>query len=118
MFFFYVFKIKLNIKKHVLILFFILIGIFLIQRIPLPQERIHLLEYTILGGLTLKDFLKAKNRKVIYNIIFALVFVFLISLIDEGFQKLLPYRVWDIRDIGFNICGGISGIIILFICKK
>lgn len=84
-----------------------LIGLAGSLALKIPEERIHLLEYGLLGILAPAS-LGGKNGGGIY--LRALLFIFLVGLLDEGFQWLLPDRVGDWRDVGFNTLGGVWGI--------
>jgi VanZ family protein len=44
------------------------------------------------------------------GVICAFLFTAFVGYSDELFQKFLPYRVYDLRDIVFNSIGGIWGI--------
>ena len=77
--------------------------------LTMPAERIHLLEYGILGLLAAAG-LRKKGESIWRSSGRALLFVFLVGLLDEGFQWLLPDRVGDWRDVGFNCLGGIWGL--------
>jgi len=83
----------------------LIIAIVFIKMIERPEERIHFLEYGILGFLVFKAI-----GKEIKQIILALIFIILIGSIDEFIQYLLPNRVGDVRDIIMNSIGGIIGL--------
>ena len=83
----------------------LIIAIIFIKMIERPEERIHFLEYGILGFLVFKAI-----GKEIKQIILALIFIILIGSIDEFIQYLLPNRVGDVRDIIMNSIGGIIGL--------
>ena len=82
---------------------------FAASRIPLPEERIHLLEYALLGGLLAWT---VSSRLIGAARLFA-VFVLggVIGWGDEAVQWLLPDRVFDWRDVGFNLVGVAAGLI-------
>ncbi|MEA3369341.1 MAG: VanZ family protein [Candidatus Ratteibacteria bacterium] len=83
-------------------------GMALAWQIELPVERIHILEYGLLGWFTGRDLMgKTKKKR---GFIFAWVLTVMVGILDEGFQRILPYRVWDVRDILFNSLGGLWGI--------
>ncbi|MFZ2357470.1 MAG: VanZ family protein [Candidatus Omnitrophota bacterium] len=84
-------------------------------RQPFFTERIHILEYGLLGWLAVRDF--SRNKTPLKAVLFTMLFIFLVGSIDEFFQKLLPYRVGEIRDVITNIISGVLGII-LFQCHK
>ncbi len=68
----------------------------------LPTERIHFIEYMILGFIYRKAF-KGK-------MFFPILLTFMGSIFDEYVQFLLPNRVFDVKDIIWNIMGGVIGI--------
>lgn len=84
-------------------------------RQPFFTERMHILEYGLLGWIAVRDF--SKSKPPLEAVLFTILFVFLVGSIDEFFQKLLPYRVDEIRDVITNIISGALGII-LFQCHK
>ena len=84
---------------------------------PYFAEKLHIIEYGILGYLALKD-LFGMDRQVSRNIIYALCFVALIGSLDEGFQRVLSYRVFEVRDIVTNIVSGALGIIQFLIYRR
>lgn len=73
-------------------------------KIKLPEEKIHLMEYALLGFLLFRDYLK--KRISVFTSIFFLSFV---ASFDELFQMVLPDRIFDFRDILFNFTGGLTG---------
>ncbi len=97
------------------VFFTLILGLFLTWRIPIIVERIHLLEYGILGWFTGRDLI-GKEKKI-KGIVLACVFCACAGVIDELFQGILPYRYFDWRDIGLNSLGGIWGIILFILVK-
>ena len=87
-----------------------LVMAFLVGKIEIPEERIHLLQYGGLGYLTLSSLQCYPTNFLIYSSAFG--FVLLVGCGDELIQWLLPNRVFDLRDILFNILGGVGGIVI------
>lgn len=75
------------------------ISIIIFKLIPLPIERIHFIEYGILGWLSYWAF----GWKAIF-------YVITIGIIDELIQGILPDRFFDMRDIWMNVIGGGLGI--------
>lgn len=67
--------------------------------VPLPIERIHFVEYGILGWISWRAFGKG-----------AFIYVISIGILDELIQGVLPNRVFDFRDICMNLTGGGIGI--------
>jgi len=72
-------------------------------------ERIHLLEYGLLGWLAFRDGLRVE-KGIIKASIFSAFFILAVSIVDETFQWWLPYRVGDVRDVVFNEVGGLWGM--------
>jgi len=99
-----------NLIKLIIIILSLIIGLTLSWQIEISQERIHLLEYAVLGWFLGRDLIH-KNKRA-KGVILACVFSVIVGILDEIFQKILPYRVFDLRDILFNGLGGIWGIIL------
>jgi hypothetical protein len=74
-----------------------------------PSERFHFLEYGLLGALVLRASLK--TRPAHWGASFGLAALVLTSIgvMDEVIQYFLPSRVFDWRDIWFNLSGGVLG---------
>lgn len=77
---------------------------------PYLVEKMHVLEYGLLGWLSLKD--TSKHNTLKRAVFLAILFVLFIGSLDEWFQKLLPYRVGEMRDVYTNLISGILGIIL------
>jgi len=65
-----------------------------------PVEALHLLEYGLLGALAFHA-LSFRIRDPSVYVSAALVGAS-VGIVDEGVQWLIPDRVWDLRDIGFD----------------
>lgn len=81
-------------------------------RIPIPEERTHLIEYglvAVLIYLALSE-RRRNGRRVPMPAVLALVVAVLLGWLDEGVQSILPNRVYDIRDVGFNALAGLMAI--------
>ena len=67
-------------------------------------ERSHLIEYSVLAVLIHKALIeRSRHVKLIFNsALLALVISFLIGVLDESVQLILPNRVFDPQDIMFN----------------
>ena len=74
--------------------------------LEVPAERVHFIEYGLLGFLVTK----AIGKLNWMTISIALLFVTSVGAIDEGFQWMLPNRVGDLRDVIMNGVGGGMGI--------
>ena len=81
-----------------------------------PEERLHLLEYGLLGGLVYAALLERTGHRqtdghsvrpvALWVPIAAIVITGLAGWLDEGIQHLLPNRYYDIRDVAYNVIGG------------
>lgn len=78
----------------------VVIAIAIFKLIPLPIERIHFIEYGVLGWLSYWAFGKK-----------AIIYVITVGIIDELIQGALPNRFFDMRDIMMNIVGGGLGMV-------
>jgi len=76
---------------------------------PYMAEKTHILEYGLLAWLVMRDLVKIKTP-IIKSVLIAFVFTALVGVLDEGFQKLLPWRVCEIRDMITNAISGALGI--------
>lgn len=110
-------KLKLNIKKIFLISVIYVLGFAFAWRQPFVPEKVHVLEYAVLAWLSLRD-LSKDNKSIFKNLLHTFIFVLIIGSLDEGFQKLLPWRVFEVRDIATNLISGILGIALFCIAKK
>lgn len=81
-------------------------------RMTVPEERTHLIEYTIVALFIHEALMEraSQGRRVPVPALLALVMTALLGLLDEGIQSLLPNRVYDIRDVGFNALAGLMAI--------
>ncbi len=67
---------------------------------PNPEEAVHFLEYGILGFLLFRALRHSFPNVLVYPSAF--LAGALVGLADETLQWVLPGRVWDFRDLGFN----------------
>ena len=77
----------------------------MITQIEKPAEKIHFLEYGILGVLIFKATGKGTKQNI-----FVIILLVIIAVIDELIQYILLNRVGDIKDVVMNITGGIIGL--------
>ena len=104
-----------NTPKFYTMLLVIGLALLFISKIDIFVEKLHLVEYGLLGWLCMKDL---THKHVIYkNIIYTLLFTSLISALDEGFQRFLPGRVGQLSDVMLNLASGGFGIA-AFILKE
>ncbi|MEW6102036.1 MAG: VanZ family protein [Candidatus Omnitrophota bacterium] len=98
-------------RKMILILAVCLVTVVFAWRQPYLQERAHVLEFSLLGWLARRDLDKKETASQKKHLL-SLVFVAGTGVLEEAFQKLLPWRVFDIRDIVTDILSGLLGIIL------
>ncbi len=80
-----------------------------VVRMGIPAaERTHLFEYGLLAVLVFRALSerRANGRKVPAPAVLAVGGTALAGWIDEGLQALVPGRVYDLRDVGFNALAG------------
>lgn len=80
-----------------------------------PEERLHLLQYGLLGGLLYAALAErrargGRARAVRLAAVTAFLLTTAIGWGDEGIQALLPNRVYDLRDVAFN---AVSGLLVI-----
>ena len=87
------------------------IMVFVRMGIP-EEERTHLIEYGVVAALVHGALMEraGQGRPVPVPALLALAITSLLGWIDEGIQALLPNRVYDIRDVGFNALAGLMAI--------
>ena len=100
----YIFRHR-DIRNIVLFLIPAVILIFFAMSLERPEERIHFLQYGVLGFLVYKGFEGVKTLKPV------LIggFIVMVGAVDEIIQWFLPNRVGDLRDVLFNSIGGLLG---------
>lgn len=93
-------------------------------RIEVPEERTHIIEYSILALFIFEACSeRMKQEKVVWKpALYALTLTSLLGVIDECIQYMIPNRMFDIFDILFNIFAAFmaicSIIIIAWIKRK
>ena len=75
-------------------------GMWLVWQLKIPEEKIHLLEFAVLGWFASRDLIKTDKK--VKGIIFVLTFTLMVGVLDEVFQGILPYRYFQWCDIVFN----------------
>lgn len=90
-------------------------GVYLMAwfRIESPEERTHLFEYGLVAVLIYKALTERlrHGRRVPLPAVLAVLVTALLGWLDEGIQAILPGRVYDIHDVGFNILAGLMAIV-------
>ena len=105
---------KVKIGKAEIVVWLGIIGVYLLVliRMSIPEERTHLIEYSIVA-LFIHEALNERNKQtgnVPIPAILALIFTAILGAIDEGIQAFLPSRVFDPRDILFNTLAALMAI--------
>ena len=84
----------------------------LFVRMENPQERTHLIEYGVLAAFIYEALAERvrNGRGIPLPSVLAVFATTLLGLLDEGIQVLIPNRVFDIRDVGFNALAGLIAV--------
>ncbi len=69
---------------------------------PRVEERVHVLQYVVLGALCLR---------VVERPWRALALVAALGWLEEGVQYLVPHRVYDNADVALNAASGAVGVL-------
>lgn len=82
-------------------------------RMAIPEERTHLIEYGVLGVLVYQALLERQRNAGAPRrpAILAIAITALLGLVDELIQRFLPGRVFDPRDILFNLLAGTMAVL-------
>ncbi len=102
---------KLPLRNIIFTVLIFLAGLVYSFTLHLPEERIHLVQFGLLGLLACPS-LKGHDSGKWRWLWKPLVLASLIGAGDEFFQWFLPDRFFDLRDILFNALGGIWGILL------
>lgn len=94
----------------------ILIGVIFAIEIKDPVERIHLVEFGLLGAFSASD--QLINNKFIKSLLFAMLTGLLVATLDEMLQFFIPRRFADIRDIIFGLLGATWGASMYLVAKN
>jgi len=93
-------------KQFLLIISPLLLLTYLSLSLDVWVERIHFIEYAVLGLLISR----AVDVRTLNGIIYTGCLITLIGAVDEIIQWFLPNRVGDMRDVFMNSVGGLSGL--------
>lgn len=90
-------------------------GLFLV--LERAEERLHLLEYGLLGGLVYAALLErtgsggdSRRPVALWVPVAATVITGLAGWLDEGIQYLLPNRYYDLRDVALNVGAAVLAV--------
>lgn len=85
--------------------------------LKLVEERVHFLEYGLVGGLIYAALWERRSNLIRagtppigparFPAVTAILVTSLLGWGDEGIQALLPERVYDLRDVGMNAAAGV-----------
>jgi len=83
-------------------------------RVETPEERTHLIEYSLVAILIYQALLERarQGRHVPYPGVLAFGATVSLGFLDEGIQAVLPLRVFDLVDVGFNTLAAFMAIIV------
>lgn len=87
-----------------------------LAKLPLPEERIHLLQYGFLVFLVFRAFAVDQKGVVVYLKAFALTSM--AGWIDECIQGILPNRYYQISDVVLNALSGLMALGIIFFLSQ
>ena len=81
-------------------------------RMAIPEERTHLIEYGVVAVFTYEALTERARhaRRVPAPAVLAVCAATVVGVLDECIQGLLPKRVFDIRDIGFNLLAAVMAV--------
>lgn len=109
-----------------------LIYVVVLSRLPLPEERIHYLEYGILAGLIYSALLQRRFHQLEVSekewdeqrfrelgpALAAIGFNALLGWVDEGIQAMIPDRHYDLRDIMMNTLAGTIAVFAMVVLRQ
>ena len=84
-------------------------------------ERTHLFEYGFLATLihqALDERRRGGGRVPVHPALIAVLATALLGWIDEGIQWLIPNRIYDLQDVGFNAIAAVSGTLASVVLTK
>ena len=82
-----------------------------------PAERTHLFEYGLVAVLIHQALTERRRngRAVPVPAVLAVTVTAGLGWIDEGIQAVIPNRVYDLRDVGFNTLAGLMAVVAILI---
>jgi hypothetical protein len=87
-------------------------GMVMVRLFITPEERTHLFEFGLVAVLIYRalDERQRNGGRMFSPAILAVAATALLGWLDEGIQFLLPGRVYDLRDVGFNALAGLMAV--------
>lgn len=107
---------KISWQKWIMALIIFCLYAYALVLLKIPEERIHLLEYGLLGFLVFSVYPPARVDFSRYWHSFLTGSFF--GTLDEIIQYFIPNRVGDVRDIILNIVSGLFGLVITAILSQ
>lgn len=102
-----------------LVLGILAVFVFAAVRMNLPEERSHLIEYAVVSALFFEALISRQQTKnIIKTAIIAVLIASSVGLLDELIQIYVPGRVFDIRDILFNVGAAIGGAALVSVIAR
>ena len=109
-----------------------LVYVFVLSRLPLPEERIHYLEYGLLAGFLYSALLERRIQRLdtsaagsglittwaLGPALGAVSLNALLGWVDEGIQALIPDRHYDFRDVMMNSLAGIIAVVAIIALRQ
>lgn len=84
------------------------------RSLEFPDEKLHLVEYNILGCLVMRDIARASFSRT-RQLMWGCLFVVAVGSLDESLQGIIPWRVCQLSDYLSNYAGGLSGTAMFFL---
>lgn len=78
-----------------------------LSRLERHEERLHFLEYGLFAGLVEAALRERGSR---WPGAIAIVITLAAGWLDEGIQGMVPGRIYDLRDVGFNVTAAILAV--------
>lgn len=84
----------------------------LFLRMAIPEERSHLVEYSVLAAFIHQALIeRSRNIRLAWSpAISAIGITALLGFVDEAIQLFLPNRFFDLRDIAFNALAALMAV--------
>ncbi|NNE95648.1 MAG: VanZ family protein [Acidimicrobiales bacterium] len=103
------FKVKARGAEVGLVLCVVAVYLLVFARMGIPEERTHLIEYSIVALLVYEALLERRSagRSVPAPALLTVLITSGLGVADECIQAALPNRVFDPVDIGFNILAAV-----------
>ena len=89
-------------------------------RLGTPEERTHLIEYGIVAVLVYcaRTERNRQTGRIPVPAVVALGITAVLGTVDEVIQGIIPSRVFDVRDIGFNVLAAILALGTMFVFAR